>query len=173
VGTRLANRSAPNLSAMTDYAHMEKNSVTNATKENESSAIEYIFTNALKEVYDEVYALSQALPAISRGVGSDDLRASIEVHLERTKLHIERLGKIFLLLYRETHQQNSAASKELPLLNGQEPGSIWMDPEEDVKPRHAEYASLIQLAGHLGLTEIARILSDALSGEKLYPDSGV
>ncbi|MEO6184279.1 MAG: ferritin-like domain-containing protein [Verrucomicrobiota bacterium] len=54
-----------------------------------------LYIEELRDIYNAEQQLIKALPKIAQAANSDELRSSIEDHLETTKEQIERLDQIF------------------------------------------------------------------------------
>jgi ferritin-like metal-binding protein YciE len=54
-----------------------------------------LFVEELRDVYNAEQQLVKALPKMAKGASSDELREAIEMHLDETKEHVERLEQIF------------------------------------------------------------------------------
>ena len=60
-----------------------------------SNSLQDLYVEQLKDLYSAENQLIKALPKMIDAASSDELRTSIEEHLEKTKQHATRLEKIF------------------------------------------------------------------------------
>jgi ferritin-like metal-binding protein YciE len=60
-----------------------------------SEGLKYLYTDELKDLYNAENQLIKALPKMAKAASSDGLRQGFEKHLEQTKVHAQRLEKIF------------------------------------------------------------------------------
>ncbi|OLC23748.1 MAG: hypothetical protein AUH36_00035 [Chloroflexi bacterium 13_1_40CM_55_7] len=60
-----------------------------------SSSLKDLYVEQLQDLYSAENQLIKALPKMVEAASSDELRTSIEEHLEKTKQHAARLEKIF------------------------------------------------------------------------------
>jgi ferritin-like metal-binding protein YciE len=61
----------------------------------ESSQLQDLFVDELRDVYDAEKQIVKALPKVIRGATSEKLRAALEEHLEQTRGQVERLEQVF------------------------------------------------------------------------------
>lgn len=54
-----------------------------------------LYVGELKDLYDAESRLSKALPKMSKAAASPELRTAFDHHLEETRMHTDRLGRIF------------------------------------------------------------------------------
>jgi ferritin-like metal-binding protein YciE len=54
-----------------------------------------LYVEELRDVYNAEQQLVKALPKMAKGASSDELREALEMHLDETKGHVERLEQIF------------------------------------------------------------------------------
>ena len=57
--------------------------------------LQELYVEELRDIYNAETQLVKALPKIAAAATSDELRASLEDHLEQTKEHVTRLEQIF------------------------------------------------------------------------------
>jgi ferritin-like metal-binding protein YciE len=57
-----------------------------------------LYVDELKDLYSAENQLVKALPEMARAASSDELRQGFEKHLEQTRVHVQRLEKIFQAL---------------------------------------------------------------------------
>jgi ferritin-like metal-binding protein YciE len=58
-------------------------------------SLQDLFVHALKDVYYAEKAIAAALPRMAAKAKHDELKAAIETHLEETRVHAQRLEKVF------------------------------------------------------------------------------
>jgi len=134
------------------------------------------FEEELKDVLSAEKQLVKALPKMAKAATNEDLKAGFEEHLEQTKVHVERLEKVFELLDKTPRAKKCKAMEGLI-----EEGSEIM--EEDMEPEvmdamligaaqkveHYEiatYGTLVTWARQLGMEDAASILHETLDEEK-------
>jgi ferritin-like metal-binding protein YciE len=54
-----------------------------------------LYIDELKDIYSAETQLVKALPKMAKAANSEELREGFEEHLEQTKIHVQRLEKIF------------------------------------------------------------------------------
>jgi ferritin-like metal-binding protein YciE len=54
-----------------------------------------LYVEELRDVYNAEQQLVKALPKMAKAASSDELREALEMHLDETKGHVERLEQIF------------------------------------------------------------------------------
>lgn len=59
------------------------------------NTLQDLYIEELRDIYNAETQLVKALPKVAQAATSDELRSSIEDHLEQTKEHVERLDQIF------------------------------------------------------------------------------
>jgi ferritin-like metal-binding protein YciE len=151
-----------------------QNTPTNAL----NSKLKEFFMDQIKDIYWAEQKLVKTLPKLSEAAHSDDLRAAFDSHLTETKNHVSRLEQVFSILGEEPK------AVECPALKGiAEEGEEIIDETEDdtaqrdvglifagQKAEHYEiatYGALIQLAKDMGQDQIAGLLAQTLSEEKI------
>lgn len=68
---------------------------------NRMKALEDLFLQEIKELYDAEGRILKALPKMAKAANRSELRAAFETHEKQTKKHSERLEKIFQALGRD------------------------------------------------------------------------
>ncbi|OAI56989.1 hypothetical protein AYO47_08440 [Planctomyces sp. SCGC AG-212-M04] len=134
------------------------------------------FEEELKDVLSAEKQLVKALPKMAKAATNEDLKAGFEEHLEQTKVHVERLEKVFELLDKTPRAKKCKAMEGL-IEEGAE--LIEEDMEPDVldamlicaaqKVEHYEiatYGTLVTWARQLGMEDAASILHETLDEEK-------
>jgi ferritin-like metal-binding protein YciE len=59
------------------------------------TSLEDLFLHELKDLYSAENQMVKALPKMAKNASSPELKRSIEMHLEQTREHVERLKQIF------------------------------------------------------------------------------
>jgi ferritin-like metal-binding protein YciE len=135
-----------------------------------------LYVEQLRDLYDAENQLIKALPKIADAATSPELRSGIELHLEQTKGHAERLERIFESLG-EKAKGEKCKGMEGVLKEGSE--LLGEDMQEDTKDaaiiagaqrvEHYEiagYGTARTFANLLGDIEAARLLEQTLEEEK-------
>jgi len=134
------------------------------------------FEEELKDILSAEKQLLKALPKMAKAATNEDLKAGFEEHLEQTKVHVERLEKVFEMLDKTPRAKKCKAMEGLI-----EEGSEIM--EEDAAPEvmdamligaaqkveHYEiatYGTLVTWAKQLEMEDAASILHETLEEEK-------
>ena len=134
------------------------------------------FEEELKDILSAEKQLLKALPKMAKAASNEDLKAGFEEHLEQTKVHVERIEKVFKLLDKSPRAKKCKAMEGLI-----EEGAELM--EEDIEPETldamlicaaqkvehyeiATYGTLATWAKQLELEEVASILHETLEEEK-------
>jgi len=134
------------------------------------------FEEELKDILSAEKQLLKALPKMAKAASNEDLKAGFEEHLEQTKVHVERIEKVFKLLDKAPRAKKCKAMEGLI-----EEGAELM--EEDIEPETldamlicaaqkvehyeiATYGTLATWAKQLELEEVASILHETLEEEK-------
>jgi len=133
----------------------------------------------LDELADLLYAeklLVKTLPKMAKAAESDELREAIEMHLEETETHVERLGQVFELFDKPIKTKKCDAMEGL-VKEGQSIMSEWKgSPAADAglisaaqKVEHyeiASYGTLVTWAELLEMDEAVDLLNETLDEEK-------
>ena len=140
------------------------------------NTIEDLLHHELKDLHSAETQLVKALPKMAKAATNEDLRAGFEEHLEQTKVHVERLGKIGGLLGMKLTGHKCKAMAGLVEEGGE---LISEDAEDHVRDagligaaqrvEHYEmagYGTAASLARQLGHDEAADILEETLQEEK-------
>jgi ferritin-like metal-binding protein YciE len=140
------------------------------------TGLKELYVEELKDIYNAENQLVKALPKMAKAATSEELKQGFEEHLEQTRIHVERLDKVFKAL------GESAKGKKCKGMEGLvEEGSEVM--EEDFegstmdaaligaaqRVEHYEiaaYGTVIAFAKALGEEEQAEILKETLDEEK-------
>jgi ferritin-like metal-binding protein YciE len=145
-----------------------------ATKHN---PLQELFLDELKDIFWAEQHLVKALPKMSKGATSDELKQTIDEHLEQTKGHVERLEKVFESIGEKAKAVKCEAMEGLlkeasELLEETEKGTEVRDVaiiSACQKVEHyeiASYGTLKALANTLGYTDAVTLLDETLSEEK-------
>jgi ferritin-like metal-binding protein YciE len=142
----------------------------------QTSQLEKLFENELKDIYWAEKALTKAIPKMIKNASSEDLIEALENHLEETQEQVTRVEQVFEVLGKK------AAAKKCEAMEGliNEAESIMEDCEEGAmcdagiisaaqKVEHyeiASYGTLRQFAETLGLDEAVSLLEQTLQEEK-------
>jgi ferritin-like metal-binding protein YciE len=135
------------------------------------------FISKLREIYGSEIALAEALPNLSKNVFSEQLREALNDQLNLTKVHINRIEKIFELL--ELNVDFNTCLAMVGLI--EEAGDVVSDYDQDfirdagiilagqriVHYEIATYGTMVCFAKIMGENEVAEILSQSLADEKL------
>lgn len=136
-----------------------------------------LFTDSIKDIYWAENHLVKALPKMQKAVSSKKLAAAIENHLQETKVHVERLERVFELLNEKAAAQKCDAMEGLSkegegVIENTEAGTATRDVGIIIASKKVEhykiatYGSLHQLAITLGLNDIAELPAQTLAEEK-------
>jgi ferritin-like metal-binding protein YciE len=113
-----------------------------------TKGLEDLFLDGLKDLYYAEKKILKALPKMARAAEAPDVTSAFEKHLAETEGQVERLEKVFELLYK------AARGKTCPAINGIiEEGSEILD---EYKGSHAIDAGLVAAAQSVEHYEIAR-----------------
>jgi len=148
------------------------------TTAQDAPALNGLFKDAIADLYWAENHLVKALPKMISAATAPELKNAIESHLEETKVHVTRLEQVFELLGEKAIAKKCDAMEGLTkeaegIVEETEPGTATRDVGiilASQKVEHyeiASYGGLYQLATTLGLTDIADILAQTLSEEKL------
>jgi ferritin-like metal-binding protein YciE len=134
------------------------------------------FLQELMDIYDAEKQLVKALPKVAKAAEHEELKSTIEAHLEETEEHVERLERVFEIIG-ETAKSKKCAAMAGMLEEGQE---VIKEKEGDAalicaaqKVEHYEIASygcLLTWARILGEDEAADVLEETLDEEKNADD---
>jgi ferritin-like metal-binding protein YciE len=143
----------------------------------QNSNLKEFFVDQLKDIYWAEKKLVKKLSRLSEASTSPQLKDALDNHLAKSRVHVERLEKVFNLIGEE------ADSKKCPAMSGiiEEGEDIIDDTDQgsaqrDVgiifaaqKAEHYEiatYGGLAQLAKTLGYIEAKNLLGQTLEEEK-------
>jgi len=145
-----------------------------ATQQN---PLQELFLDELKDIYWAEQHLVKALPKMSKGATSDELKNAIDEHLEQTKGHVSRLEKAFESIGEKAKAVKCEAMEGLlneanELLEETEKGTEVRDVaiiSACQKVEHyeiASYGTLKSLAGTLGYSDAQKLFEQTLEEEK-------
>ncbi len=134
-----------------------------------------LFINQLEDLYDAENRLTDALPKMAGAASSQRLKDAFLNHLDQTKVHAQRLERIFGQIGCEPKRETCLAMKGL-VSEGAEMISASGEPSvKDAaliaaaqRVEHYEmagYGSVRTFAQQLGLTDAARALQQTLDEE--------
>lgn len=182
--TKSKANSASNSGSRSASSGKSKNSTKSSTgpsnsssKEGESTMLEELFLEELKDIYWAEKHLLKALPKMEKAATSAELKQSFADHLEVTKEQVVRLERAFEML------DEKAQGKKCEAMDGltKEAEGIIEDTEKGTMTRDvglimaaqkvehyeiATYGSLAQLAKTLGKNELADLMGQTLEEEK-------
>ena len=147
------------------------------TQEEQSSMLEELFLDELKDIYWAEKHLVKALPKMAKAATSEELRQSFTDHLEATKGHVTRLEEAFGMLGEKVQAKKCEAMAGLTkegdgIIEDTEKGTLTRDVGLIMaaqKVEHYEiatYGSLAQLAKTLGKNDLADLMVQTLEEEK-------
>ena len=135
-----------------------------------------LYVDELKDLFSAENQLLKALPKMAKAASSDELRAGFELHLEQTKVQVQRLEEIFESL------DESPKGKKCVAMQGlvKEGSEVMEEGFEDAvldagligaarRVEHYEmaaYSSVCEIAKVLGQTKHASLLEKTLAEEK-------
>ena len=143
----------------------------------ESTMLQELFLEELKDIYWAEKHLLKALPKMEKAATSEELRQSFADHLEVTRDQVERLERAFDMLEKKAQGKKCEAMEGLTreaegVIEDTEKGSMTRDVALIIaaqKVEHYEiatYGSLAQLAKTLGNNELADLMGQTLEEEK-------
>lgn len=138
--------------------------------------LEEAFVHGLSDIYSAEKQITKALPKLARAASNQDLINGFKLHLEQTKVQIERLDQVVASTGIKLKRITCEAMKGLCEEGDETIEEIEKGPVRDVmlivgaqKVEHYEiagYGSLIELAKGLGYKEAAALLAETLAEEK-------
>jgi ferritin-like metal-binding protein YciE len=140
------------------------------------TTLKEVFVDQLKDIYSAETQITKALPKLAKAATDPDLKKGFLLHLEQTKVHVERIKEICDGLNEKPTGKKCAATAGL-VEEGQEAIDENATPEaKDVmliaaarRVEHYEmsaYISAIDAAKGLGLSAAAKTLATTLSEEE-------
>ena len=138
--------------------------------------VQDLLLNELRDLYDAEKQLVKALPKMAKAASSEQLRQAIQVHLEETKVQVERLEDVFERLDTRPRGKGCEAMRGLVEEAGEIMEEIKTPQVLDAaliagaqKVEHYEiaaYGSARALAEACGHQEVAQLLDETLEEEK-------
>ena len=152
-------------------------SAGSSSREGESTMLEELFLDELKDIYWAEKHLLKALPKMEKAATSEELKQAFADHLEVTREQVRRLEQAFEML------DKKAQGKKCEAMDGltKEADGIVEDTEKGTMTRDvglimaaqkvehyeiATYGSLAQLAKTIGNNELADLMGRTLEEEK-------
>lgn len=143
----------------------------------QSSLLQELFLDELKDIYWAEKHLMKALPKMAKAATSDELRQAFTDHLEATNGHVARLEEAFGILGEKVQAKKCEAMAGLTkegdgIIEDTEKGTLTRDVGLIMaaqKVEHYEiatYGSLAQLAKTLGKNDLADLMVQTLEEEK-------
>jgi len=143
----------------------------------ESSQLEKLFTDSLKDIYWAEKHLTHELPKMQKAATSQELKDAIDEHTTQTEEHVNRLEKVFELMGKKAQAKKCDGMEGLikeghSVVEETEKGSMTRDAGilmSAQKVEHYEicaYGTLASMATTMGMTEVADILNETLEEEK-------
>lgn len=147
------------------------------SKETQSTMLEELFYESLKDIYWAEKHLLKALPKMEKAATSEELKQSFADHLEVTREQVARLEEAFGLLGKKAQGKKCEAMDGLTkegdsVIEDTEKGTLTRDVGLIMaaqKVEHYEiatYGSLAQLAKTLGKNDLAQLMVQTLEEEK-------
>lgn len=140
-----------------------------------------LYVSLLKDIYYAEHQLAKALPKMAQAAQDGDLKKAIESHLLETKLHAERLERVFQALgvpaKGETCEAIEGLIKEADdmVANSLTPdvlnAAIIAACQKVEHYEIASYGTIIEIAKTLGYKDQAKFLADTLKEEKHADES--
>lgn len=135
------------------------------------------FYGELKDIYWAEKHLVKTLPKMAKAATSVELKAAFTTHLAETKVHCERLEKVFGMIDKKAQAKKCEAMEGIiregeGIIEETEAGTATRDVGiifAGQKVEHYEiatYGGLVQLAKTLGLEDCADIMTKSLNEEK-------
>jgi ferritin-like metal-binding protein YciE len=140
------------------------------------ASMQDLFLHELKDLYSAEKQLVRALPKMAKAASSEHLRNAIEMHLDETKVQVERLEQVFQMLDKKPRAEKCEAMEGL-IKEGEK--LIEEDGDESVKDAGmigaAQKVEHYEIAGYgcvrtyaemLGMHKAAELLQMTLDEEK-------
>jgi ferritin-like metal-binding protein YciE len=149
----------------------------NAAEAGKNASLEVFFRDEVKDIYWAEKHLVKTLPRMAKAATTPELKKAFTNHLEETKVHVERLEKVFDLLETKPQAKKCEAMEGITKEgDGIVKETVTGTATRDVglilagqKVEHYEistYGGLTRLARNLGREDIAEILETTLGEEK-------
>ncbi|MGQ4275094.1 YciE/YciF ferroxidase family protein [Terrihabitans sp. B22-R8] len=135
-----------------------------------------LLLHQLKDTFYAENAIIKALPKMAEAAKSDELKGAFGVHLEETKVHVERLRKVFDLLGQKAEGEKCPAIDGI-IAEGEEvvenfSGGEALDAGLIASAQAVEhyeitrYGTMLAWARQMGLSEIEDLLRETLIEEE-------
>lgn len=135
-----------------------------------------LFVSELKDIYSAEKQAVRAYPRIAKTVQSEDLKQALQLHLEQTKQHVERLDRAFEILEKRASGKTCEGMKGLleeanahveeiekgPVLDAALIGALQRVEHYEI----SAYGTVATLAEAMGEDEIHELLTETLQEEK-------
>ena len=154
----------------------KKENGKNGNHENDSSKLQKLFEEELKDIYWAEKALVKAIPKMIKNATSDELKEALENHLTETEGHVDRAEQVFRVLGKEPKAKKCEAMagliKEAEEIMDESDEGVMRDAgiiSAGQKVEHyeiASYGTLRTFANTLGLDEAVSLLEQTLAEEK-------
>lgn len=135
-----------------------------------------LFESGLQDIYWAERALTGILPKMATKARSQELVEALKTHLSETKVHVEKIEKVFELIQRKPFAKKCAAMEGLikeseDFMLEMEEGSqrdaaIIFSAQKIEHYEIATYGTLATFAKTLGEDQAARLLKEILGEEK-------
>ncbi|MBS1606889.1 MAG: ferritin-like domain-containing protein [Bacteroidetes bacterium] len=148
-----------------------------SSRASESSKLEELFIDELKDIYWAEKQLVKTLPRLKKAATSDELRQAFDNHTTETQGHVQRLEQAFEMLGKKAQAKKCDAMQGITeegqeVIEDTDKGTSTRDVGLIMAGQKAEhyeiatYGSLIQIAKTLGHNNVARLLQQTLEEEK-------
>lgn len=170
-----ASKLNPSRFAPSDDAIMDSNALAS------EDGLLKLLVDSVKDLYWAENHLIKALPKMASAASSDVLGNAILDHLEQTKMHSERLERVFELMGKKVQAQKCDAIEGLTkegegVIEDTDPGTpardlgIIMASQKVEHYEIAAYTGLSNLAARLRLPDVADLLTQTLNEEQESDD---
>lgn len=146
----------------------------------EPMSLRDVFVLKLQALYDVESELMDALPVMAKNATDEELKKTISEHLMETKMHLQRLITIFSMLDVKAKKAKSKGIRgiidDAEWLAANVMGATALDAALIGAAQYAEhyemagYASAMEWARLLGLTDAVPLLNSTLEEEKSASD---
>lgn len=137
---------------------------------------EALFIEELKDIYSAEKQAVRAYPRLTKAVQSEELKETLQEHLEQTRTHVERLDRVFEILEKRAGGKTCEGMKGLlkealthleeidrgPVLDAALIGALQRVEHYEI----AAYGAVATFADALGQSEIHDLLTETLEEEK-------
>ena len=140
-----------------------------------STSLRELLVDEIKDIYHAENQLIKALPKMAKAAVNPELKAGFTEHLAQTKVHVERLEKVFKLLDEPVkgklcHAMKGLLEEGAEAIEDNDPSAVrdaqLIGAAQRVEHYEiAAYGTVRTFAKDLGETEVARILQETLDEE--------